>query len=171
MKAIHAIVISALLSLLSGAAIADAELTSTLALTNVAGGKPASQISVDYSGIASRAVDGNTDGIYDDGSVTHTVAAVGAWWEVDLQQSFVIDRITLFNRTDSCCGFRLSNFSVQILDSNRAVVKQFVTSGGASSQITYSAAGSRGRYVRVQLNGNEVLSLAEVQVWADPNAQ
>ncbi len=145
-------------------AVAQTNPPATLSGTNVAGGKPASQISTGWGGIASRAVDGNTDGVYDDGSVTHTDAAPGAWWEVNLQQDATIQWIRIYNRSD-CCTARLSNFTVQILDGNRAVVKQFITNGEAARESTYWVGGSVGRYVRVALNGNDNLSLAEVQVW------
>ncbi|RSZ56640.1 hypothetical protein HF313_12635 [Massilia atriviolacea] len=46
---------------LPGHALAQADLNSSLAITNLAAGKPASQISTGYGGIASRTVDGNTD--------------------------------------------------------------------------------------------------------------
>jgi hypothetical protein len=150
-------------------AMAQAELNQSLAMTNLAAGKPVSQISTILGAIASRAVDGNTNGNMDNGSVTHTDSAVGAWWEVDLQQSAPIQRISLFNRTDCCYG-RLNNFKVQILEADRSVVKQFITNNVAPSESNYYPGGSRGRYVRIQLNGNDFLSLAEVQVWADAAA-
>ena len=168
MKLLPMMLLGASLSLtMPPLALAQADLHSSLAITNVAAGKPTSHISTDYGGIASRAVDGNTDGNMDHGSVTHTNTAVGAWWEVDLQQSTAIQRINVYNRTDACCTARLSNFSVQILDANRVVVKEFITNDTAPSLIQFFAAGSSGRYVRIQLHGNSVLSLAEVQVWAD----
>lgn len=170
MKMLPIMLLSATLGLnLPTLALAQAEVNQTLAITNVAAGKPASQISTLHGMIASRAVDGNTDGNMGAGSVTHTDTVAGAWWEVDLQQATPIQRITLFNRTD-CCYSRLSNFSVQILDVDRAVIKQFITNYHAPSEIHYYPAGSRGRYVRIQLNGSDFLSLTEVQVWADPAA-
>lgn len=167
MKLLSMMLLGASLSLaMPTLALAQADLNSSLAITNVAAGKPTSQISTDYGGIPSRAVDGNLDGNMDHGSVTHTNTAVGAWWEVDLQQATTIQRISVYNRTE-CCGDRLSNFSVQILDADRVVVKEFIISGTASNVMQFAAAGSRGRHVRIQLHGNSVLSLAEVQVWAD----
>jgi hypothetical protein len=53
---------------------------------NLALGMPASQSSTrPFSPVgASGAVDGNTDGNFSDGSVTHTNADPNAWWQVDL---------------------------------------------------------------------------------------
>ncbi|NHZ95157.1 discoidin domain-containing protein [Massilia sp. CCM 8734] len=167
MKLLPTMLLGAMLSLtMSHLALAQADLNSSLAITNVAAGKPASQISTGYGAIASRAVDGNTDGHMDHGSVTHTDNAIGAWWEVDLLQATTIQRISVFNRTD-CCNDRLSNFTVQILDGDRAVIKEFITSSVAPNVVHFTAAASRGRYVRIQLNGDNALSLAEVQVWAE----
>ena len=55
--------------------------------TNLAQGRTATQSSTlaGYpTDAASAAVDGNTDGNFFDGSVTHTNADTNAWWQVDL---------------------------------------------------------------------------------------
>ncbi|MEM5774596.1 MAG: peptidoglycan DD-metalloendopeptidase family protein, partial [Anaerolineaceae bacterium] len=84
-------------------------------LTNIAVGKPASQSSVyrdsTTSGIPVLAVDGNTNGDYFSGSVTHTKDEANPWWQVDLGAVQSIEKINLWNRT-SCCSERLSNFYV-----------------------------------------------------------
>ncbi len=168
MKLLPMMLLGATLSLtMPHLALAQADVNGSLAITNVAAGKPASQISTAFGGAASRAVDGNTDGNYDHGSVTHTLNVTGAWWEVDLQQATTILRISVFNRTE-CCNDNLRNFTVQILDADRAVVKEFITNTVAPAVLHFAAAGSKGRYVRVQLHNSDTpLSLAEVQVWAE----
>jgi hypothetical protein len=171
MKILPTILLGATLSLsMLELAQAQERMEQTLALVNVAAGKSASQSSTGWGGIASRAVDGNLNGHFDYGSVTHTDISIASWWEVDLQQTAVIRWITLYNRTD-CCASRLRNFTVQILDVDRAVVKQFITNDTAPISSNYFANGSIGRYVRVQLNGNDYLSLTEVQVWADSSKE
>ena len=58
---------------------------------NVAKGKPAVQSSVGYGGVPSRAVDGNADPEWGNGSITHTDEGrkhSPQWWEVDLTKSF-----------------------------------------------------------------------------------
>lgn len=169
MKILPTILLGATLSL-SMLTLANAQerMEQSLAVTNVAAGKPASQSSTGWNGIPSRAVDGDTNGHFDYGSVTHTDISIASWWEVDLRKAMAVRWITLYNRTD-CCASRLRNFTVQILDGDRAVVKQFITNDTAPISISYLAHGSRGRFVRVQLNGNDYLSLAEVQVYADPD--
>jgi hypothetical protein len=142
--------------------------------TNLAQGRPPRQSSTAYSGAASRAVDGNTNGVYNQNSVTHTNNDTNAWWQVDLGSARTIETIQLFNRTD-CCSNRLSNFYVFVSNSDMtgrsytnlvrdAAVKKYWVSGQAPASLTLNAATS-GRYVRVQLSGRNYLSLAEVQVW------
>lgn len=88
-------------------------------LKNVAIGGIATQSSVSHGGIPSRAIDGNVSGIWGHASTTHTTAA-NAWWMVDLKNTYDIDSITLWNRLD-CCTERLSNFKIQVIDSDNKV--------------------------------------------------
>ncbi|RME80717.1 MAG: PKD domain-containing protein, partial [Caldilineae bacterium] len=162
--------------------------------TNIAQGKTATQSSTFSAlGVASHAVDGNTNGYWNSdpavNSVTHTNPEPNAWWEVDLGAVYEIGQIKLWNRTD-CCWDRLSNFYVFVSDAPFPSTDPVATSlqagvwwtyhagsaGRTSSQpLTLQAAqfipsagttgGLQGRYVRVQLTGTEPLSLAEVQVY------
>ena len=88
---------------------------------NVAEGKKATQSTVAYSGPASLAVDGNVDGAYLNGSVTHTNTETEPWWEVDLGRAVNVEQIIVHNRTDSH-GSRLDGFTLKILDAERKVV-------------------------------------------------
>ncbi len=144
-----------------------------MALSNVALGKPASQVSVAYSGVASRAVDGNTDGNYNNGSVTHTESNFHAWWMVDLNSSYFIDTISIYNRTDTAQD-RLSDFWVFISNQPFASTNLSATLddpnvhhyfvGGTVNPMTTINVAHWGRYVRVQLSDTDYLSLAEVVV-------
>ncbi len=144
------------------------------AATNVATDGVASQSATDFGGGAGRAIDGNTNGVYNNGSVTHTANQQHSWWQVDLQTASQISDIVLFNRTD-CCTNRLSNFSVFVssqpfgnrsfseLAADPNIWRQHVNSLSSSSLSI--PVGVQGRYVRVQLEGSGYLSLAEVQVF------
>ena len=83
--------------------------------TNLALNKTATQSStITGNGgnpVAGSAVDGNTDGNFNNGSVSHTNADANAWWQVDLGSSATISSITIWNRTD-CCSDRLSDYWV-----------------------------------------------------------
>ncbi|MBL05168.1 MAG: hypothetical protein CMJ99_05985, partial [Planctomycetes bacterium] len=96
------------------------ESTSGFATLNVGPNGVATQSSEGWGGAPGRAIDGNTDGQWGGGSVTHT-NGMDSWWEVDLQSSYYIDSIRLWNRLD-CCSERLANFTVQVLDIDRNVV-------------------------------------------------
>jgi len=143
-------------------------------LTNLALGRPATQSSTYDSGVASRAVDGNTYGAWGNNSVTHTDYNAQAWWQVELGAVQDISGIAVWNRTD-CCGGRLSGFYVLVSDVAFTSTDLTATlgQGGVSSYYTAGQAGSpttiavnrTGRYVRVQLTGSNWLSLAEVEVW------
>ncbi len=94
---------------------------------NVALKAKASQSSTAAGGAAGRAVDGNTSGIYTDGSATHTQEGTDdPWWEVDLGREFPIEQIVVWNRTDGNLGNRLNNFAVRVLDANKQTVFQVV---------------------------------------------
>ncbi len=149
-------------------------------LANVAQGKLASQsstYSADY--IASRAVDGSTDGNSWNKSISHTNYEVNAWWQVDLGSTTQIDAITLWNRTD-CCSNRLSNFFVFVANYDMTgksfgdlVVDTMVWryALGTAAPINLNIpVNTTGRYVRVQLAGTDVLQLAEVQIFGVPAA-
>ena len=84
-----------------------------LTITNdYALGKPTTQSSIGFGGDPSRAVDGNTSGVWANNSVTHTNLDHQPWWQVDLLQGRYIDTINVFGRTDPCCTGRLANYWV-----------------------------------------------------------
>jgi NedA-like, galactose-binding domain/Vacuolar protein sorting-associated protein 62 len=132
---------------------------------NIALGKPTMQSS-NYpggGGAAALAVDGITNGNWGAGSVTHTNNESQPWWQVDLQGLANISTVVLHNRTD-CCADRLQNFRVRV-SSDGFNWQDFPYAGVAPTQSTFNINRSA-RYVRVQLDGTNPLSLAEVQVFA-----
>jgi YVTN family beta-propeller protein len=146
------------------------------ASTNIALGKAATQSSLYQVYDAARAVDGNTDGVLANNSVTHTDnVPTQAWWQVDLGGSRRIDLVQLWNRSD-CCTDRLGNFVVFVsatdmtgrtldqLRADPAVMSRAVGVSNVLPQIGIPVGGI-GRYVRVQLTTQNFLSLAEVQVF------
>lgn len=143
-------------------------------------GQPATQSSDyvgSYSYVASYAVDGNTSGIASNQSITHTLNDNNAWWQVDLNQTAAIEKVTIWNRTD-CCDTRLENFYVflsntdmtgqtlaQLLSNPSVTASPLIVglNGAASLDVLFNNQGAR--YVRVQLSGQNFLHLAEVQVF------
>ncbi len=71
------------------------------------------QSSTYEDGVASRAIDGNFNGVWEDDSVTHTNSQLHAWWQLDMGEVYDINAIKLYNRTD-CRGERLLTFYVLI---------------------------------------------------------
>ncbi|PTL82692.1 discoidin domain-containing protein [Vitiosangium sp. GDMCC 1.1324] len=129
--------------------------------TDLALARPTLQSSTDWGGAASRAVDGNMDGNFNAGSVTHTATESQPWWQVDLQSSRFINKVVVRNRTD-CCSDRLNNFKVLV--SEDGSTWQAYSFPNVAPQQTEFPVGRTGRFVKVQLDGSGVLSLAEVKV-------
>ena len=132
-------------------------------LENIALGKRVSQSSTAFGGDASRAVDGKTDGDFGHQSVTHTNFQSKPWWQVDLDSEETIRQINIYNRTDTASN-RLSNFHVILLDSfgNEIDRKRISSLTDTFAQIAIDY--KKARYVKIELEGNNALSLAEVQV-------
>jgi Skp family chaperone for outer membrane proteins len=134
-------------------------------------GKPARQSSTGYGGTAQLAVDGNTDGNYFSGSTTHTNHEKNPWWEVDLGAVYKLENVLVYNRTDSCSE-RLDNFQVLVsvepfpnspVTANGYTIKGWIVQK-AQNINRINLGKTQGRYVRIQLLGQNYLSLAEVIV-------
>ncbi|MCH6255961.1 carbohydrate-binding protein [Puniceicoccaceae bacterium K14] len=135
---------------------------------NLALGKTVTQSSTGFEGVPERAVDGDTNGLWNGGSVTHTVPGIGGWWQVDLGSTVNIGEVEVFGRTDTCCIARLSFYTVSILDSNEAVVYEEDFTSFPNPSVTLAAGGVEGQFVRIELDeaaGEVALSLAEVEVY------
>ncbi|WDE98918.1 putative glycoside hydrolase [Lentisphaera profundi] len=142
---------------------------------NMALGKPATQSSTVEGGVASRAVDGNTDGDMSKGSVNQTGSGP-AWWQVDLEAIREIGKIDVWNRTGKESS-RTADFYVMVSmdpflskDLKETLAQPGVTAVkvdgkcGTPSSLPFNIAG---RYVRVQLTATAgIINMAEVQVWS-----
>ncbi|WNJ90044.1 discoidin domain-containing protein [Bosea sp. 685] len=143
-------------------------------LVNLALHRQATESSTLSGAQPAAAVDGNIDGVFANGSTTHTGLQTGPWWEVDLGSSKSIHSIEIWNRID-CCGDRLRNFWVLASDTRlpaeasagETAKRSDVNSmfrRGSTCQMTRVRAGFNARFVRIQLEGTDYLSLAEVRV-------
>lgn len=144
-------------------------------VVNLALNKQATQSSTAYGGNATRAVDGNIDGTYRNQSVSHTDSEPQAWWQVDLDTVEYIEYINIYNRTDSCCTSRLSDFYLFIsetpFDSNdlaQTLTQANITSYHLAAEVDGSIKIDielYGRYIRIQQVADESsINLAEVEV-------
>ena len=149
---------------------------------NMSEGKPAEQSSTYGLGVASIAVDGDTDGSrgpWANASIQHTQVESQAWWKVDLEEVVDIKYLEIFNRTD-CCSGRLRDFyifssndpidasqSIASLTNDPAISHEFF-SGIAAASVTINV-NMEGRYVAIKLSSNNTpLHMAEVKVFGCP---
>lgn len=110
---------------------------------NVARSGKATQSGTSHGGVASRAIDGNKDSSYGGGGQTHTPEnSRNPWWEVDLQDEFPIDSISIYNRMEGDLGERLNGFTLQILDAGREVVAQWQNQPTPKPSSTIEVGGS-----------------------------
>ena len=73
--------------------------------------KPTSQTSVGWGGASSRAVDGRLNGLWPQGTCTHTQKSGTQSWSVNLEDQFVVSSVVIHNRRD-CCQERLNGAKV-----------------------------------------------------------
>ena len=137
---------------------------------NVALLKPTSQSVTSHNGVSSRAVDGNTDGWWSHGSVTHTGGETGSWWKVNLEASYEIYQIKIYNRQD-CCSGRLAGFIVTIYNQEEEVWTYVNPPGTPPYETVIQVDNALGDKVMVSLpeNDNSPLQLAEVEVMSITN--
>ena len=131
---------------------------------NIAPDGTASQTSTAHGGSAARAIDRNKSGNYWQNSVTHTRSQYKPYWQVKWNTDYVINEVKIYNRTD-CCTSRLSNFKVLVYNASGNIVFTRNHSGTVGSPLTINTGGVVGKHVRIQLNGTNPLSLAEVEVF------
>ena len=149
-----------------------------LTLTNAA------QITLhDYgTGVAPLAIDGNTDGDFYTGSVTHTSLIFQPWWQAEFDTPKLVHLIKLYNRTDDASA-RLNNFYVLLsnvpfgtrslaellADTENIYYRHFPGEVDEEEGFDFTDSlnfnGVKGKYVRVQLADTNPLSLAEVEVF------
>jgi hypothetical protein len=102
---------------------------------NIAMSGRASQSSEILEGAPSRAIDGNTSGVWTENSVTHSAISDSPWWELDLGDLHAVDSIAIWNRTDGGVVDRLSGAQVTLLDSDRQPVwKSTITKATAEQR-------------------------------------
>ena len=76
-------------------------------------GKTATQSSVGWGGVPARGVDGKITGTWSKGTCTHSQNAGSNWWQVDLEASYFVDSVVIYNRMDACCQNRLNGAKVR----------------------------------------------------------
>ncbi|WP_165547171.1 PKD domain-containing protein [Kribbella sindirgiensis] len=149
--------------------------TVTVTAPNLARGKTATQSSTSGTAVAARAVDGNTNGVFANGSVTQTNLSTQPWWQVDLGSAAAVSTVTVWSRTDAnrmgsgtvfISSTDMTGRSMSSLQADASVKKMsFSAFSSTTNSLTLNAGNATGRYVRLQLSSIfTVLNLAELQV-------
>lgn len=132
----------------------------------------ARQSSSHPSGEASKALDGNTDGRFFQGFVSHTGDDdTSPWWEGRLEYVSFIESLKIYNRTD-CCGERLNEAKIYVKDtafdgaSQDDVTAQadhiFTLPANVGESVTVNMS-VVGRYIRVYGSTGQPLAIAEME--------
>lgn len=152
---------------------------------NLAQGRSASQSSEDsYApGPASRAVDGDANGTFSSGHVSHTGLEYSPWWQVDLGGVQWLGAVQIWNRTDLGLTANLQDFYVLVSEepfpadatlatllADPEIWNTFIA--GKSGRPTVIPVDHHGRYVRVQRPIAKYihLDIAELEVFGMPGA-
>ncbi len=139
-------------------------------------GGVASQSSTFPGAPASNANDGNTNGNYViiGNSVSKTELDLPAWWNVYFNAPYLVTKIVVFNRTDAGQN-TINPFSAYLYDQWGLPVfsslgNNILLPANAPFEILVGNTIPAARSLKIQLDGNfkRDLTLAEVQVWAEP---
>jgi hypothetical protein len=124
---------------------------------------PATASSVLGNNPASKSNDGNFNNIHH----SQCGDVGGPWWMVDLKVESFIQYVSITNRKD-CCGGRLKNALVEILDEDQNPVESRTIVGavgnGAVVHKVFNEDTSFGRFIKVSMP-SDCLHMAEVQVF------
>ncbi|MCM2372251.1 DUF1553 domain-containing protein [Aporhodopirellula aestuarii] len=123
---------------------------------NVASRGTATQSSTRSGGNVQYAIDGNTDGDFKAGSVTHTEIENAPWLEVDFGSTQPIESVAIWNRTDGgkAIAGRLAGLQISLLDENRKTVWTHTPEQTPAPKGEYATDGK----VNLQLTPVEALS-------------
>ncbi|MCB4799650.1 carbohydrate-binding protein [Neotamlana laminarinivorans] len=120
-----------------------------------------------YGGCAELAIDGNTNGNFGGGSVSHSAHGTTdslKWWKVDLQNNYNIETINIYNRTGGYES-RLSDITLEIKDSNNNVVYSEFFAGYPNPMWSIDIGGVKGKEVTISKTTDTGITLAEVEVY------
>ncbi|WP_159017797.1 T9SS type A sorting domain-containing protein [Algibacter sp. L3A6] len=123
-----------------------------------------------YGGCAELAIDGNTNGNFGSGSVSHSAHGTNGsvkWWEVDLSNNYKIETIDIYNRS----GYesRLLDITVEVKNTNGDVVFSKFYSGYPNPTLSIDTGGVVGSVVRISKTSDTGITLAEVEIYGVDN--
>ena len=122
--------------------------------SNLALDGTASQKSTGFGGVASRSIDGMSDGSWTSNSVTHTNFESQPYLDIDLGGIYDLNEIVLWNRTD-CCSYRLDDVWVFASDNPFGATSPSELSGTTGVWSAYLAGQQASEtHVPVVVDGN-----------------
>jgi len=140
--------------------------------TNLALGKPVEQSTTGWGGVAQRAVDGDTNGKWSDGSVTHTYwngygGETNPWFKLDLLQPSLVETVKVYGRSD-CCSWRTRDAVVELKRGDDVVCTRNLF-GSSLDILEFLDDSCIASEIRVTLTNGQPLSLAEFEVYGTVN--
>ncbi|MCO6485388.1 MAG: T9SS type A sorting domain-containing protein [Saprospiraceae bacterium] len=141
---------------------------------NVATDGQAKQVSTFQGAVASRAIDGNTDGNAANNSVSGTLAGFQNWWSLDMILPQDVHKIRIWNRTDCCSDwlqpiwvfvseYEIPEFGIPEEIAQIPWITAFYHDGPIDTFAEFDFQGKAQR-VKIQLGEYGRLMMAEVQV-------
>ncbi|XP_029115887.1 fucolectin-3-like [Scleropages formosus] len=154
--------------------ICEVVVTASPMVENIAlKGRATQSSQYDMFGSADKAVDGNRQAVYGDGSCSHTRPQTNPWWRLDLLDEYRVYSVSITNRQDSGAE-RISGAEIRIGKSkdnngNSNPVCAEVSTIPAGATNTFQCNGIEGRYINLVIPGSgKILALCEVEVDATP---
>ncbi len=141
---------------------------------NVATDGQAKQVSTFQGAVASRAIDGNTDGNAANNSVSGTLAGFQNWWSLDMILPQDVHKIRIWNRTDCCSDwlqpiwvfvseYEIPEFGIPEEIAQIPWITAFYHDGPIDTFAEFDFQGKAQR-IKIQLGEYGRLMMAEVQV-------
>ena len=140
---------------------------------NLAFGKPTFQSSTAAEALASRAVDGNTDNTFANGSVTATALEDKAFWEIDLGAIYNLSSVQILVGNQPLSNYYVLTSEEEFTGGNLSAlleepdVWRYNNPNQVEDTDTVNI-NATGRYLRIQLAEIGVVSLTEVKVFGTP---
>jgi hypothetical protein len=113
---------------------------------------------------AEKAIDGNTDGMDTNRSISQTNASKSPYWEVDLGSEYTIERIVIWNRTDLNYRYssRLAGFTLIVKDGNGAPTCRIDNVPAPKQKCILQPVAEDGKQVRLSWSMDPPISSASV---------
>ncbi len=139
---------------------------------NVALGKKVSMSTTTRTSFATNAINGKTDSNSSSGASTSKAAQ--SWWQIDLGQEYIIEKIVLHNVSDATAE-QLSNFTIstslrEFRGNRDERAKVWARERGSVDKMKEFTGKRNARHIRLWLNGDEArqLSISELEIYGTP---